>query len=382
MRMRIVLIGPIYPFKGGISHYTGLMHRALSHRFEVYMMSYQVQYPRLLHRKGQRDYNNAMFRVDRTDFGLHAGNPFNWVSTARRIKKLQVDLVLFQWWDPYFAPCYWTLCKCLKGKVRTMFLCHNIFPYKCFPMRKLLTKIMLKRGNYFIVQSRQDEEKLKSFHKKGTYRRVVLPANNTFRTQNLSKEEGRKQLNIGTEEKVLLFFGFIREDKGLKYLIDAMPSVSAKLFNIKLLVAGDFSTEKEKQRYVNQIKERKVQDFVEIYDGYIPDMEVEKYFTAADLVVQPYESATQSGIVQIAFSFGKPVIVTNVGGLPEVVTDGKTGYVVEPKNSAALAEGIVKFFREEQAESFRKNIAEEAERFSWSRMTDTVDELLKTSPRF
>ena len=381
MRMRVVIVGPVYPFKGGISHYTGLLHRALSNRFDVYMLSYKVQYPRLLYRKKQRDYSNETFKVARTDFGLHTFNPFNWIETAKRIKKLQADLVLFQWWHPYFAPCYWTLCKCLKGHVRTMFLCHNVFPHERFPMAKLLTKMTLKQGNYFIVQSTQDEEDLKSIRKYATYRKTVHPTYNAFKIQNLTKEEGREQLNIGADEKVLLFFGFIREYKGLKHLIDAMPVVSSELSKVKLLVVGDFSGEEDKNRYVNQIKDRKVEECVEVHDGYTPDKEVEKYFAAADLVVLPYESATQSGIVQIAYGFEKPVVVTNVGGLPDVVTDGKTGYVVEPKNSAALAEGIVKFFREEQAEQFHQHIVEEAEKYSWSRMTDTVEELLKTSPR-
>ena len=381
MRMRVVIVGPVYPFKSGIAHYTGLMHRALAKRFDVYMLSYKVQYPRFLYKKKQRDYSNETFKVARTDFGLHTYNPFNWIDTAKRIKKLQADLVLIQWWHPYFAPCYWALCKCLKGHVRIMFLCHNVFPHERFPMDKLLTKMTLKQGNYFIVHSAQDEKDLKSFRKYATYRRTVMPTFNAFKIQNLSKEEGREQLNIEADEKVLLFFGFIRKSKGLKHLIDAMPSVSAELSKVKLLVVGDFSGEKDKNCYVNQIKERKVQDCVKVHDGYTPDKEVEKYFAAADLVVLPYESATQSGIVQIAYGFEKPVVVTNVGGLPDVVTDEKTGYVVEPKNSAALAEGIVKFFREEQAEQFHQNIVEEAEKYSWSRMTDTVEELLKTSPR-
>ncbi len=379
-KKKIVLIGPVYPYKGGISHYTGLMYRALMKKFDVYMMSYKMQYPKLLFKKEQRDYSNEMFKIEETDYRIHTANPFNWVGTAKQIKKMKPDLVLFQWWHPYFAPCYWSLCKFLGKKIKKLFLCHNVFPHERFPMDKFLARKTLKNGNYFIVQSTQDEEDLKSIRKEAVYRRTVHPTYNAFKIQNLSKEEGRKQLNIEADEKVLLFFGFIREYKGLKYLIDALSGVAAEVDKVKLLIVGDFSGEEEKNSYVNRIKEQRVQDFVEIHDGYIPDKEVEKFFAAADLVVLPYESATQSGIVQIAYGFEKPVVVTDVGGLPDVVTDGKTGYVVEAKNSAALAEGIVKFFREEQAQSFHAHILEEAEKYSWDRMTEVVEALLKTNP--
>lgn len=377
---KIVLIGPVYPYKGGISHYTGLMYRALIKKFDVYMLSYKMQYPRLLFKKEQRDYSNETFKIEETDYGIHTANPFNWIAIAKRIKALKPDLVLIQWWHPYFAPCYWSLCKLLGRKIKKLFVCHNVFPHERFPMDKFLTKLTLKNGDYFIVQSAQDEEDLKSIQSRAVYQKTVHPTYNTFKIQNLSKEQGRRLLQIKEEEKVLLFFGFIREYKGLKYLLDALPKVAEELPDVKLFIVGDFAGEEEKNCYVNQIAERKMQDFVEIHDGYIPDGEVEKFFAAADLVVLPYESATQSGIVQIAYGFEKPVVVTNVGGLPEVVTDGKTGYVVEAKNSSALAEGIVKFFRKERAEVFHAHIVEEAEKYSWDRMTEIVEDFISATP--
>ena len=381
-RRRIILVGPVYPFKGGISHYTGLLHRALSKEFQVSMLSFDVMYPRLLYRKRQRDYDNREFRVESVCYGLNTINPFNWRKMAKEIRKERADLILFQWWHPFFAPCYWFLCKLIGREIRKMFLCHNVFPHERFPLDKFLAKRTLRCGDFFIVHSTQDEQDLQSICKNPVYRKAVHPTYNAFKIQNLSKEEGRSQLNINAEEKVLLFFGFIRDYKGLKHLLDALPEVSKQLPDVKLLVVGDFSGEAAKKKYESQIAGLGIQELVEIHDGYIPDREVEKFFAAADLVVLPYESATQSGIIQIAYGFEKPVVVTNVGGLPDVVADGETGYVVEPKNSAALAEGIVKFFREEQAECFRRNIIKEAEKYSWDRMTETIDELMKTNPRF
>lgn len=371
-RKKIVLIGPVYPYKGGISHYTGLMYRALAETHDVYMMSYSLQYPRFLFKKEQKDYDNDAFKIEDTDFAINTANPFNWIKAAGKIKKMQPDLVIVQWWHPYFAPCYWSLCK-LLGKIKVLFVCHNVFPHERFPMDKFLAKSVLRQGNYFIVQSSQDEEDLKSVCKEPVYRRTVHPTYNVFKIQDMSKEEGRKQLQLPDNQKVLLFFGFVREYKGLKHLLRAMPKIVKSLEDVKLLVVGDFAGDKDD--YLNIINELNVGEYIEIHDGYIPDKEVEKFFASSDLVVLPYESATQSGIVQIAYGFEKPVVATNVGGLPEVVLNEKTGYIVEPQNSDELANVVVNFFEKDKAKSFEENIRQEAYRYSWERMVEVIDDL-------
>lgn len=373
LRKKIVMIGPVYPYKGGISHYTGLMYRSLAQMHDVYMMSYKLQYPRFLFKKEQRDYSNDTFKIENTDFFIHTANPINWVSTARRIRNMNPDLVIFQWWHPYFSPCYWTICK-LLGKCRILFLCHNVFPHERFPMDRFLTKQVLSNGNCFIVHSTRDEEDLKSIKEDAVYKKTVLPAFNMFKFQNLTKNSGRSLLELSEEEQVLLFFGFVREYKGLKHLLRALPMVTEKLKQIKLLVVGDFAGDKEE--YLKLISELQISPYVEIHDGYIPDKEVEKYFVASDLVVLPYESATQSGIVQIAYGFEKPVIATDVGGLPEVVLHDKTGYIVEAQNSEQIAERIIQFFQENKAEDFRTGIQQEAYKYSWDRMREIIENWL------
>lgn len=369
---KVVLIGPVYPYKGGIAHYTGLMCKALSKKYDVHMMSYSMQYPRLLFKKEQKDFGNDTFKIENTDFAINTANPFNWIKVAKKIKKVAPELVIIQWWHPYFAPCYWSICKML-GNIKIMFLCHNVFPHERFPMDRFLVKRVLRQGDYYIVQSSQDEEDLKSICKEPIYRKTVHPTYNAFKIQNLSKEEGRQQLQIGVEEKVLLFFGFVREYKGLKHLLRAMPEIVKSTDNVKLLVVGDFAGDKED--YLNIIKELEIDKYIEIHDGYIPDKEVEKFFAASDLVVLPYESATQSGIVQIAYGFEKPVVATNVGGLPEVVLDGKTGYIVEAKDSTQLAAKIVEFFTKQKQEQFIEGIQSEAYKYSWDRMTSIIREM-------
>jgi len=246
-----------------------------------------------------------------------------------------------------------------------------VFPHERFPLDKFLTKRALKKGKHFIVHAKEEAEELKKIKQNPSFAVTPHPTYNMFRFENLTKEQARERLAIERDEKVLLFFGFVREYKGLKHLLSAMPDISGRLEKVRLLVVGDFDGDREK--YEELIRQNGIEKQVTIKDGYTPDKEVEGYFAAVDLVVLPYESATQSGIVQIAFGFDRPVVVTKVGGLPDVVEDGKTGYVVEPCNPQALTEGVVRFFKEKKEEEFRKNIEREAYRFSWERMGETVE---------
>lgn len=373
---KIVLIGPVYPYKGGISHYTGMMYRALSKKYQTYMVSYSFQYPKLLYKKEQRDYTNDSFRVEDTKYWIHTANPVNWIHAASKIKKLQPDLVIIQWWHPYFAPCYWALTRML-GKKKIIFVCHNVFPHERFPMDRMLTKMVLKRGNAFIVQSGKDAEDLQTILPGAKYEQAVHPTYNAFKFENMSKERGRELLDITEKEKVLLFFGFVREYKGLKYLIQALPRITERCEDVRLFVVGDFGGAENREAYEKLMEENAVRSHITICDGYIPDREIEKFFAACDLVVLPYVSATQSGIVQIAYGFEKPVVVTNVGGLPDVVEDGKTGYVVEPENPTALADAVVRYFKENREKEFEENVKKEAYRFDWDRMVETVERLYR-----
>ena len=373
-RKKIVLIGPVYPYKGGIAHYTSLMYRALCRKYDVVMVSYKFQYPRLLYKKEQRDYSNDNFKIDDTNYWIHTADPFNWIGTARKINRLAPALVIIQWWHPYFAPCYWMMCRLLKN-TKILFVCHNVFPHERFPLDRLLTRAVLKRGSRYIVQSETDAEDLRTVVKNPVFRQTVHPTYNAFKIAGISGEEARKMLGISQDKKVLLFFGFIREYKGLSYLIQAMPEVIRQVEDTELLVVGDFSGPEDRQRYLDMIQEYALGDHVTVYDGYIPDQEVEKFFAACNLVVLPYISATQSGIAQIAYGFEKPVVATNVGGLPDVVDDGSTGYVVEAGNAAKLAEGIVDYFIRNREKEFAENIRKEADRFSWDRMADLIAEL-------
>lgn len=369
---RIVLVGPVYPYKGGISHYTGLMYRALNKKYDVTMVSYQFQYPKLLYKKEQRDYSNDSFKIEDTNYWIHTANPFNWLRTAKKIKALKPELVIIQWWHPYFAPCYFGLCKLLKG-IKILFVCHNVFPHERFAADILLTKLVLKQGSYHIVQSGTDADDLMKIVPDARFEKAVHPTYHAFKISDLSRNEARKLLEINENKHVLLFFGFVREYKGLKYLLKALTIIKKDLKDVLLLIVGDFGD--DKKYYLKMINDFEIQHQIQIYDGYIPDKEVERYFMAADLVILPYESATQSGIVQIAFGFEKPVVVTDVGGLPDVVENEKTGYVVEAQNPDAIANAVIRYFNENRKEQFLLNIQEQKDRFSWDRMVEIIERL-------
>ena len=377
--MKIVLIGPVYPYKGGIAHYTSLLCKALRKKHEVTMISYKMQYPKLLFKKEQKDFSNDFFKVEDTNYLIHTANPFNIIGVSRKINSIHPDAVIIQWWHPYFSPCYRILVNHLKKDIKVIYTCHNVFPHERFPMDRFLTKLVLKKGDGFIVHSLSDEKDLLSIKSDVNKCFNPIPSFNAFRIKNTPINEARREIvekdgfDIKEDTPLLLFFGFVREYKGLKHLLNSMPLIIEKMGNCKLLVVGSFGD--DKQDYLDMIEKNGVSASVFLKDTYTPDDEVEKYFAAADIVVLPYEDATQSGIVQIAYGFEKPVLVTNVGGLPDVVTNDKTGYVVEPKNPEAIYKAVLDYFSNNRFEEFNEEIKKEAFRFSWEHMTESIDSL-------
>lgn len=372
--MKIAMIGPVYPYKGGIAHYTGMMSRNLAKEHEVINISFKLLYPGFLYHREQKDFGNDACKIEDTRFLINSINPFSWIRAAHHINQIHPDLVIVQWWHPFLSPAYWSMLKLLRKNIRVLFACHNILPHESFPMKKLLTKSVLRQGDCYIVHAESSAAELLSLVKSADYRRTYIPTFNAFKLSGISKSEAREQLGLAPDIPVLLFFGYIREYKGLKHLIRALPKIREELPQVRLLVVGDYF-EDNKNEYENLIAQCGMSREIIQVDGYIPDKEVEKYFSACDLVVLPYESATQSGIVQIAYSFNKPVIATKVGGLPDVVLDGETGFLVPPSDEAELAKAVIRFFRDNKAIAFEEKIRQDSYKFSWDRMNDTVKEL-------
>ena len=376
--MKIVMLGPVYPYKSGIAQYTGAMCTALRKEHEVRAVSFSMQYPKLLFRHTQKDESNTTFRYEPVTYPLNTVNPVTWRKTAKQIMNENPDLLIVQWWHPWFAPCYASILRSIRKESRQtkiIFICHNVLPHEGFPMKDFLAKRVLAKGDAFIVHSQQDAEDLQRLTKDPLFVHGVHPAYNQFKKKDMTREEARQILSIPAEQEMLLFFGYIREYKGLRHLIRALPEICEIRPKAHLFVVGDF-WENNREEYEQLIRETGTQEGITLVDGYLPDDEVEPYFAAADLCVLPYESATQSGVIQIAYSFGLPVIATDVGGLPEVVLDDRTGFVVPPRDPGRLAKAVVRFFEENKAESFKESIREEASRYSWDRMVEHIDTLM------
>ena len=229
------------------------------------------------------------------------------------------------------------------------------------------------QADYVIAHSDSDANILREMLPKTQIKVNPHPAYNFFKIQDMTMKEGREQLGLRMDAKVLLFFGLIREYKGLRHLIVAMSKIRQRYKDIKLLIVGDFGKEENRAFYERIIDETGIADNVDIYGGHIPIPEVEKFFAACDMVVLPYESATQSGVIQVAYGFRKPVLATNVGGLPDVVSDKKTGYIVEPRQPGLIADAVTDFYENQRIQEFKKHIAEESYRFSWERMEETIE---------
>ncbi len=376
-KMRISLIGPSYPFRGGISHYTTLLYRNLRIRHCVNFFSFKRQYPKFFFPgKTDIDPSQIHFKEGDTKRIIDSMNPLSWMKVAWKIINSNQHLLIIPWWVSFWAPQFWTITFFVKkfSKTKVLFLCHNVVEHESKWYDKLLTRVVLRQGDYFIVHSNEDRSNLLKMLPKATVSKAFHPTYDCFNFSNHNPHEIRKQYNL--KDNVLLFFGFVREYKGLKYLLEAIPAVLSQI-QTNLLVIGKFWDDKED--YLKLVEKLKIGAHVIFIDKYVPDEEVGKYFSASDLVVQPYVSATGSGIIQIAFGFHKPVVTTRVGALPEVVNDGKTGYLLSPGSSEEIAEAIVNFFQHKKAEAFKRNSRNENYRFFWYRIIDVIESLVTSS---
>lgn len=371
--MKIALIGPSYPFRGGLAHYTTLLYRNLKRNHQVKFLSFKRQYPNFLF-PGKTDKDPSQFKIkeNAVEYTIDSLNPLSWFFTASEILKFRPKLLIMPWWVSFWAPTFWTISffTRLFTNIKILFICHNVVSHESNFIDKICTWIVLSQGHYFIVHSQEDLENLRRMFPKCKVKRTFLPTFEIFNFNKIEKEEAQKELCV--KGKILLFFGFIRPYKGLMYLLDALPMI-LKEIDVTLLVAGEFWYDKD--RYLNQIDRLGLNDKVKIIDRYIPNEEVGLYFSACDIVILPYVSGTGSWVVQIAFGFDKPVIATKVGCLPEVVNDGKTGYLVTSQNPDAIAETVLQFYSERDRKNFSGNIEEDRKNYSWAKFIEKIENL-------
>jgi len=376
--MKIFIVGTAYPMRGGIAHYVALLYQKLKQvGHDVKIISFKRQYPAFLFPgKTQEDLSKELIKIDSEPL-IDSINPFTWFKVFFKIRAEKPDVIIYKYWMTFFAPCYGTIAHLTSWFThsKSLFLCDNIIPHERQFFDGFLTQWGLRKVDYFIVQSKSVRDDLLKYKPDARYREVPHPVYEIF-NENYTEAEARKKLKIVPDEKVLLFFGYIRAYKGLNYLIDALPIILEKM-KVRLIIAGEFY--EGHTQTLHQIEQQNLEKFIIMKDDYIPNEDVGLYFGAADVVVLPYVTATQSGIIQIAYNYNKPVITTRVGGLHEVVKDGVTGFVVPPEQPQAIAEAIFKFFDENRKQDFSENIKIEKAKYSWDRMVEAIEEFERST---
>lgn len=374
--MKIVVIGPTYPFRGGIAHYTTLLVQHLRLRHNVRFISYLKQYPRWLYPGNTAmdpSPSDTALRVE-CDRVLTPMSLLSWWRTFRMIKREAPDLLILQWWTPFWSPMLFFLTRMIRRytKTRILFLCHHIISPDGGVFDWYLLRRILWRGHAFIVMSEEDFALLRRALPWANIKGTTLPPFDVFSRTPMPRSEARAKLGLNEDEPVILFFGFVRRYKGLRHLLKALPSIREQL-PVRLLVVGEFW--EDARPYHDLVLQLGLNDAVRFYNEYVPNEELAVYFSAADAVVLPYLEATQSGVAQIALGFETPVIATSVGGMPETIEDGRTGLIVPPADSAALSAAILRYFQEHLAEHFTHNICISKELASWMPLVHLIEEM-------
>jgi len=374
--MKVVLLGTAHPYRGGLASYNERLGlQFITEGDETEILTFSLQYPGIFF-PGKTQFTKNMapggIKITRV---LNSVNPLNWIKTGYRIRKIDPDILLIKFWHPFMAPCFGTVARIARkrksGKTRVICIFDNVIPHENRFVDRFLSTYFIKSIDGAIVMSRSVLNDLNTF-------RINIPV--TFSPHPLydnygaiiSKADAMRRLNLPQDYSYLLFFGFIRAYKGLDLLLEAFADKQLRNRKLKLIVAGEFYD--DEAPYKHQIDKLGIQDDVILYDRFIDEDEVASFFCAADLVVQPYRSATQSGVTQIAYHFDKPMLVTDVGGLSEIVPDGRCGYVVKTEPEA-IAGAIIDYFDNNRNIEFTAEVKKEKEKYAWNKMTAAIKDV-------
>ena len=371
---KIVIVGPAFPLRGGIANFNEALARAYQKQgYEVELISFSLQYPKILF-PGKTQFDNGKVPSDlKVTTLINSINPFTWGKTARYIKSLKPDFVLIRFWLPFMGPSLGTIAKKLrKSGIKVIAITDNVIPHESRIGDKQLTKYFVKRCDGFVAMSQSVLDDLNQFTDNQNKICSPHPIYDIFGDK-ISKEKALSNLEFNPKEKHVLFFGFVRKYKGLDLLIEAFSNPYFKENNIKLIVAGEFY--EDEQPYINLIKKHNIESNVLLHNHYIDMDKVKDYFCASDIVAQTYKTATQSGVTQIAYHFERPMLVTNVGGLPEIVAHNKIGYVTEV-DSNSIANSLIDFYKNKREEEFVENVKTEKLKFGWEHFTNKIQGLV------
>ena len=373
--MKIIILGTAYPYRGGLSAFNERLAREYQeqgHEVEIYTFTHQ--YPDFLF-PGKTQYSTEPapegLKIVRK---VHSYNPFNWFKVGREIKRKKPDLMITKFWLPFMSPCFGTIARIVRRNkhTRLISILDNVIPHEHRIGDKLFVRYFIRPTDGFVAMSKSVLADLRLFTKDKPAVFSPHPLYDHY-GERLPRETALKMLNLPADQRYVLFFGFIRAYKGLDLLLEAFTDDRLRQQNVTLIVAGEVYGDPEP--YHTHIKELGIEDRIVLCTDFIPDSEVNRYFSAADIVAQPYKTATQSGVTQVAFHFEKPMLVTNVGGLPEIVPDGKIGYVTEP-DSKQIADALCRFFTEKKQEEFEANVVEEKKKYAWSAFTAAIGDVM------
>jgi D-inositol-3-phosphate glycosyltransferase len=377
--MRIVICGPAHPYRGGIAAYNErLAQQFLREGDAAAIYTFKVQYPSFLF-PGKTQYDDGYAPAGVTiTRAINSVNPINWFNTGLRLRRTRPDMIILRYWLPFLAPALGFIARIVRsnGHTRVITIFDNIVPHEQRIGDKALTRFFINSIHGALVMTRAVENDLREFNKKIP---CVISPHPLFDTYSapVPRAEAIVRLRLCPADKFILFFGFIREYKGLDLLLKAMAEPAVQSLGVKLIVAGEFY--EDEKPYFDLIRTLDIGQRVLLHTHFISNEDVRYYFSAASLVVQPYRSATQSGVTQVAYYFNKPMVVTDVGGLAEIVPDGKCGYVVSPE-PAAIANAIADFFSGDE-ERFSPGIEEQKKLYSWDKLTEALRGLIRMTQR-
>jgi glycosyltransferase involved in cell wall biosynthesis len=373
--VKVVIIGPAHPLRGGLATFNQrLAKEYIDQGNECSIYSFSLQYPSFLF-PGKTQYSDEPAPENLTIHTvINSINPFNWIKIGNRLRNERPDIIVVRFWLPLMGPALGTILRRVKKNKHTRIICiaDNVIPHEKRLGDTAFTRYFLKSCDAFITMSEKVMQDLRLFQKEKPAKQVAHPLYDNFGPI-ISKQEARKHLSLPSTERIVLFFGFIRRYKGLDILLEAMAKLKSVQDSPKLLVAGEFY--EDAKPYHEQIEKLGISDQLILRTDFIPDSEVKYYLCAADAVIQPYRNATQSGVTPLAYHFEKPMIVTNVGGLPSLVPHERSGLVAEP-NPESIASAITRFYQLGE-NYFIPHLRTEKEKYSWSGLVDSIRELAK-----
>lgn len=377
--MRVTLLGPVYPFRGGIAHYTTMLQRTLlEHGHDAPIVSFRRQYPQwLFPGESDRDPSSQMMRAQDVSYIVDPFRPITWLRACELVRAQSPDLVVFPWWTTYWALVWRAMTNRLRRKLPApvVFICHNVLPHEASPRDRWLTRLALHKGTHFIVQSDGERTRLLQLLRNARVSTVPHPVYDMFAGgPGLSRAEARSRLNLPDQAKVVLFFGLVREYKGLMDLLDAMPCVVREFGNVLLVIAGEFWEERD--LYIQRISRLGIESVVRIDDRYVPNEEVQAYFRAADVVVAPHRRATGSGVVQMAIGFGVPLVTTLESHFEGLQVPHCLRFA-PPCDSVALANEMVSLLGILDLESCGAEMSGLRDVFSWDRLVGSLERIAR-----